>query len=306
MVDVVTLRTCGSHDGRVGNGGAVVAANGTCHTSGNRNDGDRFACRENAENYRNENTECTPRCAGREGESDCDSEDYSGKEVFKCACRFLDKLRNEYLCAEGVRHSFKCPCAGKNHYSRNHGFEALWKSVHYVGEGHCASNKEVNDRYYKRNECTERKTYGSVGVRECVDKALAGEESAGIYHSDNAADYENNNGQNKVDNLTLGVDFRIACVLMLAGGEDIVVVDSVKLMLCHRTVVEVCKGKEEHHKYCKKRVEVVGDSAYEKAYAVFRTCAARKARNGSRPRRNGSYYADGGCGSVNEVRELGS
>ena len=105
VLNVVAVSAGGGHDGRVGNGGAVVAADGAGHAGRNGDNGDvSVGAAENAEHDGNENTEGTPGGAGGKGKADGNKEDYCGEHHAKSACRALDKLGNKDLCAERIGH----------------------------------------------------------------------------------------------------------------------------------------------------------------------------------------------------------
>ena len=287
----------------------MVAADSTRHTSGDGNDRDRVAGAEYAENDRNENTEGTPGSTGCERKTDSDNEDDRRKEGLEGTCGAFNQLRNEDLRAEAVCHGFQCPCTGKDHDRGNHGLEAFGKRFHDGLKGKHAPDEIIDDGEDDSDRCAVNKTDGSVTVGESFDEAdrfILAEEAAGVNHADNAANDQNEDRKNKVDHLTLFVDFHFVNGLLGAAGEQVAVFDGVFLVKLHRAVVKLRNGKENHHHDGHKCVEVEGNCLNEKADAVFCAGASCKAGNRRRPGRNRSDDTDGSRRSVNEVGELRS
>jgi len=108
-----------------------------------------------------------------------------------------------------------------------YGLEAGRQAAHAFAElDNAADKEEVDGVDHDSDKRTERKADRCVAVGEGFDKACAGEEAAGVDHTGNAADYEDNDRDNKVDDLA----FRIAVFgvirflgAVLARGEEVAV-----------------------------------------------------------------------------------
>ena len=74
MVEMLALRTGGGHDGRVGDGGAVVAAHSACAAGGDADDEQRAVGREDSGDDRDQNADMVPYCNLPESEKLYDRE----------------------------------------------------------------------------------------------------------------------------------------------------------------------------------------------------------------------------------------
>ena len=206
----------------------MVAADSTGHAGRNRDDGDLAAkAVEGGNNDRNENTEGTPRSTGCKRKADSNEEDDGRKQVDEGSSRGVDDVSNKDLRAETVGHALQRPSKGQNEDCRNHGLEAVGKAAHAGRElDNAADKEEVNCVDYDGDKRAERKTDRRVAVREGFDKARAGEEAAGVDHTGNAADNEDNDRNHEVDDLALRVAiFGIIRFfgIVFAGGEEVAI-----------------------------------------------------------------------------------
>lgn len=130
------------------------------------------------------------------------------------------------------------------------------------------------------NKTAHRKPDGCVRVGKCVYKALAREESADIYKRKHAHDYEQNNRENKVDNLSSRARLCFLRLRTVAARIQIALFGSVVFVKPHRTVIKLHEGNCDDEHEGEKRIEVIGYCADEKRKPV---AALDVSRNGSRP-----------------------
>ena len=80
MVHMVTLSTGRGHDGGVGNGRAVIAADSTRQAGRHGNDHDLALARKYSGHDGQQNAERAPGCTGGKCQTQCDQEDHSRQE----------------------------------------------------------------------------------------------------------------------------------------------------------------------------------------------------------------------------------
>src|SRR5699024_373153 len=96
VVDMVTLRTCGCHDGGIGNRRAVVTSNSTSQCS-RYSDNHQFAAGvQNRNNDGQQDTECTPGCTCGERQEYGDQEYDNRQHHVQHACAVLQDTCNEH------------------------------------------------------------------------------------------------------------------------------------------------------------------------------------------------------------------
>ena len=101
VIDVVTLCACGSHDRRIGDGRAVIAAYRACHTGGDGDDHQLWiGIHKYIHNNRDENTKRSPGSSGRESEETCHDENDSRQEVHEGSRTLMYGIGYEGRCAQ--------------------------------------------------------------------------------------------------------------------------------------------------------------------------------------------------------------
>ena len=81
MIDVFALRAGGRHDGRIGDGGAVVAAHGARAAGGDADIKKAAVAGEDGGDDGDEDAEGAPGCTGGEGQHAGDEEDDGGEHI---------------------------------------------------------------------------------------------------------------------------------------------------------------------------------------------------------------------------------
>lgn len=136
MIHMVALSAGRGHDGGVGDGGAVVAANRTSHTGGNADDAHRILQGEDCHSDGDQDAEGTPRSTGSKRQETADQKDDGGQEEGKVLGIGLDKVIHKLGGAQGVGHGLQGPGEGEDHDGRNHGLKALGDALHHLLEAH--------------------------------------------------------------------------------------------------------------------------------------------------------------------------
>ncbi len=306
VVNVVAVCARRCHDGGVGDGRAVVAANRTCKTSGDTNE-EKFLmtfCKY-VENDRNEDTERTPRrtCGERKHAS---NEEYdSGKKCRKLRRKFCHGLFYERGEVEKTGYVFKTCRKGQDKDRGNHCDKALRNALHSLFKGNEATDDEVCDGDDKRDQSTPRQANGRVGICESGNEVNAFKELTNIKKTDDTRDNENDHGDDEVEK----ADFVLfGCV---DGGffydgsiqSAEVAVLCLDFKLAHFAVVKAENGKSDNEYERHERIEVERNRADEN-FDTGICFGINVTRNCSCPRGNGSDHANRCCCCVDDVREL--
>ena len=304
---MVALCAGAGHDGSIGDGRAVVAANASCKACRHTYDEKGIVCREDRRYDGDKDTEGSPGGSRREGKADSYEEDDSGKEVCKACSRTGHKGVNVNVSTEKACHILKAGCKGKDKDSGNHCDKALGHARHSLLEVYNAAAHKIYDGEYEGNECAEGKTYGCICVTECaceIHMVIACcEEAANVEEGENADGYENDNGEKKVENDSAGICLFLFNAFALAAEVE-VAFKCVKLVSSHGAVVKLHKNDSDDEYEGKDRVEVVGDSLDKESKAVDVACILCIVCNCSSPGGDRCDHTNGGCGSVDEVSKL--
>ena len=182
MVDMVALTTGGSHDGGVGNGGAVVTADSAGQAG---TDGDHQHLRHgsltgsvvdggiNLDHDGDEDTEGAPGSTGSEGQTHTDQEDDSGQEVSQTAGGLTDKLSHKYGSAQFAGDAGQGPCEGQDQDRGNHSLEAVSQGIGEFLKGDDLAGQVQYDGEGQCQEGAQNQTHGSIGVAESFDEVDA-------------------------------------------------------------------------------------------------------------------------------------
>ena len=302
---MIALGTRGGHDGGIGNGGAVVAADSAGHAGG---DGDNHELighirAEHVHDDGDQDAEGAPARSGGESEEHGDKEDDGGQHDHETAGSALHKARDILRSAEGVGHGLQRPGEGEDQNGGHHALEALGDGVHALLEAENAGAEVEDDSDDQRHSGAVDKAHGGVGIGKSVHKALALEEAAGVDHADDTADDEQGDRKNEMDDLALLADGGIRLILRAGdGGLTVVLLKALgHFGELHGAVVELAEGERKHHDDGEDGVEVIGNGAHKQIEAVH---AVHKAGNGSRPGGDRRDDAHGRGGGVDEVGEL--
>ena len=298
--DVVDVSTGRCHDGGVRYGRDMVAADSTCKAGGNADHEEALVVCENRENDGDQDTESAPGGAGCKCKTESNKEDNCGQhreETLRCA---FDKTCDIFGSAEHGGHVFEGKSEGEDEQCGNHCVEALDDAGSSFLEGDNAAAEKINEGNDECNNAAPGETDGSISVSEGVDKGSAIPEAADIHHTNDAADNEDDNGNEHIPDACAG-NF----LLFLVAERTEVAHFSFELSLCHRTVIEAHDGESDNENDGQERVEVIGDSLNEELNTgntgVEILCGGG---NCCCPGGDGSDHADRSCGCVDNESEL--
>ena len=256
---------------------------------------------------RNQDGEGAPARTGGKRQEQSNEEDDCRQEQLERTCGSGNQIVDVVLGAQQTGHAGQRPCHRQDQDRGNHCLESLRDAAGEFLERHDAADHVEAERDDQRHDAAEYQTHGGVGVGECVDKALAGEESAGVDHADDAAEDENRDREYQINDLTIWIDRLVVGVAVRTGfGGEQIALARVCLMQLHRAVVQLEHGDEDDHQQGGQRVEVERNRAEEHRKAVD----VRALRNGggdsggpARDRRDDAHRSSG---RVDQVRQLGA
>ena len=298
--EVVALCAGRGHDGRIGNRGAMVAANSTCKTCGHTDDNELAACGEDAYNDRDKYAECTPRRTCRERKEASNKEDYCRQNSIKACSGTVHKVVYIVFCAEQGRDVFESCGKRENEYCGNHSVEALGKSFHTAFEvEHLAADK-VNYRNNERDKTAHGKTNCCICICKSVYKVFAVHDAAYVEERKDRGNDENYYGEKEIEHfavfIMLGGFFAV-----FFGFNSVTFFLEAVLVHAHFAVVHAdeCDSYDKYE--CEQSIEVVGDSRDEelKAFAF-----GRVGGNCRSPAGNRSNHTNGSRRGVDYVSEL--
>ena len=299
--EVVALCARRGHDGRVGDGGAMVTANSACKASGHTDDEELAAFGEDGNDDRNENTEGAPGRTGRECKEASYDEDDGGEEVCETFSSAVHEVVNVVFRTEQRSDVLQSGCEGKNEDRGNHCAEACGESGETLLHGERTADCKVCNGDHEGDQTTHRKTNGCVGISKCSDEVRTVENAADVNERENGANDERDNGEDQVENDTLGVGFRIQFVG--SGFNDVGLAGLYNLIFAHThlAVVKADQGDDNDEYESKDCVEVVGDSGNEELKTLAFLCIRG---NGSSPAGDRSDHTNGSGGGVDDVGKL--
>ncbi len=207
---MVTLRACRCHNGGIGDGGAVVAADSAREAGGNTDELERVSGLEHAEHDGDKDAEGTPAGSRCEGDKASRDEDNCGKKSGEGAC-VLHNAVYEVIASEETCGILKRVSEGEDEDRGNHCVEALRQSLHGVLEAHMTAGDHIDDDKHQRDETAPRQTNGGVGVAECsyevhIVFGVCGEEAADVHKSEYGNYYQNDYGNDDIEDGSAVVD----------------------------------------------------------------------------------------------------
>ena len=294
---MVTLGAGGRHNGGVGNGGAVVAADSAGHTGGHTDDAHGRGQIEDIQGNGNQDAEGAPTGAGGKSQERADDKDNSGEQRLEPGGGAFNGGGNKDTGAKGIGHGFQGPGKGQNQNGRDHGLETFGDAVHHVAEGHGTAAQVEDKGQHHGKGGAQHQTHRGVGTGKGIHKVFTGEEAAGVNHTNDTADNEGSNGKHQIDDAALGVYIQLfLCGIGIGTGEHVAPLDGVAFMAGHGTEIGFEDHQPHHHDDGQQRIEIVGNGPDEQGETG---AVLHEAGHGSGPGGDGSDDADGCGGSVN-------
>ena len=316
VVQVVAVCTGGSHDGGIGDGGAVVAHN-TAGAGRRQTDGTEDGLGLKVEHLHDDgshNADGAPRRTGGETDSRTDDENHSGQELRQIACAghgVNDEIGGVHTV---TGQTAQRPREGQDQNGGDHLDKAVGHGLEGLFEADGTAQPEIDERKHESQHGADSQTGTGRRVGERtheVAEALALRViiTAGVDQTDDAGGDQHHHGQDQIQHggLALSTDLVIVSTGegTLGGGEQVVLDLRVILVGQHGAVVDVQQGNDHDHQQRQQAVVVPGDLANEHLDTAD-ILGVNIAGHGSRPRGNGGDHADGSGGGVDNIRQLGA
>ena len=316
MIQMEAVSTGGSHDGGIGDGGAMVAHNAAGAGSGQA-DGAQHGLHvvvEHGNNDGGHNADGTPGGTGGEADGSADQEDHGRQEHLQVACTghgVLDELGGVHgVTGEGAQG----PREGQDQDGGDHLDKALRHRLEGLLEADSAAQPEVDKGEHAADQTAQRQSRTGIGVGEGHHEVMVAVSgivivAAGPDQGDHADDDQDDDGHQQVGHGGLTGSGLLIIVSTgegtLGSGEQVVLDLGVVLMGQHGAVVDVQQGDDHDHDQSQQAVVVPGDLLDEHLDTVDGV-RVDVAGNGGGPGGHGSDHADGSGGSVDDVSQLGA
>ena len=300
VVEVVALGAGGRHDRGVGDGRAVVAHNRAAQSG---SDGDhqqvvvqvthgqihsRSTAGEHRDDDGQQDGEGAPGGTGGETQERGDDEHYGGQQGIQAAAEVLHNAGHELGGAEALGHVADSPGQAQDQDGGHHLLEALGQAVHQFGELHGAAHHEINHVDDQGDQRAQRQGIKGGGVGKGGDEVMAAVLEAHIDHGGHTADDQDDNGNDQVDDLAIGIKLHLSGILKgtLRRGIE-VALGGVELVGAHGAVIDVEAGHHNDEHQGQDGVVVEGDGPQEDLEADL--LIADYAGNGRRPGGDGHH-----------------
>ena len=259
MLNVVAVCTGRGHDGRVRNGGAVVAADSAGKARRDTDHEQVGSVSKDGEYNGDQDAEGAPAGAGGESQTDRDEEDDRREHGEQAVSRALNETRNVHISAEKAGHVLECERESEDEQRGNHRDKALGDAAGSILEGDDAAQEQVRKGDEQGDDAAPGQTDGSAGVRESINKTCAVPEAAGIHQADDAEYNKYDNGNEHIPD---------ACVLnvilfIVAEGTELAL-KRLQFGHGHGAVIETHDGDRNDEYDGQQGIEIVGDGLNEK------------------------------------------
>ena len=312
MVKMLTLRTGGGHDGRVGDGGAVVAAHGARAAGGDADDEQLAVSREDGGNDRDQNAKRAPACAGGKGQNAGHDENDGGQHTVQPRRSGVHQIVDIYIRAKGVDHGLQRDGQRQDDDRRDHGNKALGHAGHGLLEGQNLPRDEINNRQHQRDDTAPRQTDEGVRIAEGADKIarerriaghIGAEEAADIDHADRAGHDQRQHRENEVDHAPV----RVGRFTGFLHQRRQIALRGLGLKFAHGAVIELHGDDCENEHEGQNGIEVIGNGLDEQLNAAHAGVEALgRGGNCRRPGRDRRDHAHGSRRGVDQIRQLGT
>ena len=316
MVQVIAVCAGRSHDGGVGDGGAVVAHNaagaGRRQTDGAQ-DGVGVEV-EHLDHDGGHDADGAPGGTGGEADGRADDEDHGGQELGQLP-RAGHGVDHEVGGVHAVTgQAAQRPGKRQDQDGGDHLDEAVGHRLEGLLKADGAPQPEVDEREHQSQHGADGQARAGGGVGERaheVVEILAGVivVAAGVDQADDAGDDQNHHGQQQIQHGGLALGAGLVVVSAgegtLGSGEQVVLHLGVVLMGQHGTVVDVQDGDDHDHQQGQQAVVVPGDLPDEHLDAADGV-RVDVAGHGGSPGGHGSDHADGSGRGVDDVGQLGA
>ena len=149
------------HDGGVGDGGAVIAAD-SAGQAGRDGDDQHFAFRECVAHDGDQNGEGSPARAGGKGQEHRHQEDDHRQQILQRRSGAAQQVGHIILGTQQAGHAGQGPGQREDEHGADHGLEALRDAGRKVLEGHDAAHPVEHEGEQQRNAAAHHKAGGSA------------------------------------------------------------------------------------------------------------------------------------------------
>ena len=242
----------------------MVAADGASQAGRDADGHERRCGIEHSHDDRDEDAERAPAGAGCEGKAECHQEDDGGQHHVEAFGRAGECVMHEDVGTKGGSRKLQCQGEGQDQHGRNHGLEAGDEALGGFLEGNDTADEQVDERENQRDDRTPRQADGGVGVAErggqVADAFRLGiPEAAHVEHADDAANDEQDDGEQQVEQRGVG----LLDGVFVAQRAQIARAVRFNLGFGHRTVIEAHDAEDDEERDGQQRVEVERDSLDE-------------------------------------------
>ena len=249
--------------------------------------------------------EGAPGGAGGEAQEGGDNKDHGRQEVGQAGAEALHDTGHELGGAQGLGDVADSPGEAEDQDGGHHLLEALGQAVHQLGEAHGAADHEVDHVDDQGNQAAQSQGGRGAGVGEGGEDVMAAALEADDQQAGHAADDQDDNGDDQVDGLAVGVELHLGGIGIGAvlGGVEIAL-GGVVLVGLHGAVVDVHAGHHDDEHHGQDGVIVVGDGLQEDLEANL--LVADNAGDGRGPGGHGHHDTNRSGGGVAHVGQLGA
>ena len=300
MLDVVAVCTGRGHDGRVGDGGAVVAADSAGKACGDTDHKQVGSVSKDGQHDGDQDAEGAPAGAGGESQTDRDEEDDRREHGEQAVSRALNETRDVYVSTEETGHVLEGERECEDEQCGDHCDKTLGDAGGSVLESDDAAQEQVHKGDDQRNDAAPGKANRGVGIGKGINEACAVPEAADIHHADDAEYYKYDDRNEHIPNAgVLNVVFFI-----VADGAKLAL-KCLHLGLGHGAVIKAHNGDRNDEYDGQQGIEIVGNGLNEKLDAGDAGVKILRGRgNGSCPGGHGRDHAYRRGSRVNNICEL--
>ena len=312
MLHVIAPGSGGRHNGGIRNRRAVVAADSTGKAGRDAHKEQGAGFRENAGDDGDQDSEGAPGGAGGKGQAAGHDKDDGGQEVKEAGSRRLHDAVDIFSCLQDGCHVFEAGCQGQDQDGGNHGVESLGDAAHGIAEGDDAAADQVADDEKKGNDAAPGKAHKGIRVGKGACKItckfgraaqVCAEEAAHKEQAAHAADHQDHDGKNQVDDLALSTGCRLIFQGFFFGTVVLDALHGLQFKLGHLAVVEAHDGNGHDEHQGHEGIEVERNCTDKELQAAV-GAVFHAAGNGGGPGGNGGDHAHGSSRCIDEIGKL--
>ena len=303
MVEVLALCARRRQNGGIRNGRNVVAANRACQAS-RHGDRQHVACAKDGERNRNQDTERTPRGAGRKRNAERHHKEDGGHKHQQAGVAGANMVRDKaaqieiFLRADARQR----PGKGQNKDGRDHGLKAFGERFTELTKAQNAARHIHQEGKYQRCKRAEHQRIGCRTVGKGIDGVLACKAAAVVEHGQHAYGNQEQDRDEQVFDLAAADDNG----RFLAVGVDLAAFAHLLVILVHREEINIGRRHPNEESQRQQGIQIKRDGLQKQRKAVDARVLGQRGRNRSRPRGDRRNDAHRRCGRIDDIRKLGA